>query len=127
MSGRTLAEPATFPPIKRLSITSKLTPEWSVVLHQENNPIEVGEVLLKIYKLMQRGLSEEEWEGLPNRQKSKTYTKRLKTFPKGVDDVVRMVDGLGDKPIFDGLVTCGEGHMAFLVRRNRRSTLTRRR
>ncbi|TFK82972.1 hypothetical protein K466DRAFT_568118 [Polyporus arcularius HHB13444] len=128
-----LLEPATYPPVRRMTIKSELISEWPIVLEPhttsrersrerspflsvspreaEDAPITVYDVLMAIYRTLQRRITQTDWARLSARQVntiSAAYTRRSRTYPsaQAFEDAqgVRRVDYLGEQYMFRGIM-----------------------
>ncbi|KAI0364595.1 hypothetical protein BV20DRAFT_974253 [Pilatotrama ljubarskyi] len=128
-----LREPATYPAVRRMTITCDRLPEWPIVLEPhstsrersrerspflnvpaaaaDDTPITVYDVLMAIHRTMQRQISHVDWARLTRAQTydiSAAYTRRCRTFPSAAAfeeaQGVRRVDYLLDQYMFRGLV-----------------------
>ncbi|KAH9854803.1 hypothetical protein C2E23DRAFT_883366 [Lenzites betulinus] len=129
-----LREPATFPTVRRMTITCEALGEWPVVLEPhsmsrersrerspflgvppyaaaDDAPITVYDVLMAIHRTVQRQISHVDWARLTRTQThaiSRAYTRRCRTFPSAAAfeeaQGVRRVDYLLDSYMFRGLV-----------------------
>ncbi|KAI0677765.1 hypothetical protein C8Q78DRAFT_962151 [Trametes maxima] len=128
-----LREPATYPTVRRMTITCDLIPNWPIVLEPqttsrersreqspflgvppsttEDVPITVFDVLMAIHRTVQRQITHVDWARLTESQMravSAAYTRRCRTFPSAAAfeeaQGVRRVDYLHDQYMFRGLV-----------------------
>ncbi|KAI0355518.1 hypothetical protein OH77DRAFT_1425028 [Trametes cingulata] len=128
-----LREPATYPAVRRMTITCERIPDWPVVLEphstsrersrerspflnvpaaaMDDAPITVYDVLMALHRTMQRQISHVDWARLTQAQTyaiSAAYTRRCRTFPSAAAfeeaQGVRRVDYLLEQHMFRGLV-----------------------
>lgn len=138
-----LGEQATYPGVKRMTITCDEIPQWPIVLEPQTRsrldylavpsisaPITLGDVLIAIHRSLQRQITHVDWARLSRADEvevARAYTRRCKTFPSAeafeVSQGVRRVDYLRDRYMFKGLVrTSHDGgfeHAKLLVGRRR--------
>ncbi|OSC96378.1 hypothetical protein PYCCODRAFT_1441083 [Trametes coccinea BRFM310] len=127
-----LREPATYPPVWRMTITHDKIPDWPVVLEprstsrersrerspflgvppevSQDSPITVFDVLKAIFLTVQRQISHVDWARLSQsdmRAVSMAYTRRCRTFSSAAAfeeaQGVRRVDYLRDDYMFRGI------------------------
>lgn len=124
-----LAQPATHPGIRKMTITFDTIPQWPLTIEQERDrggfltipftshddvPITLGDILGKLHRHLQQRISQVDWKRLNPSEKvavSKAYTRRCDTF-QSVEHLernqgVRRVDYLLGKNLFVGLVPAG--------------------
>ncbi|KAI0757998.1 hypothetical protein C8Q74DRAFT_1319904 [Fomes fomentarius] len=128
-----LLEPATHPPVYHMKISCDLLPDWPIVLEphtttrerererspflsvsqreSEESPITVYDVLMAIYRTVQRRIGQTDWAKLSKRQMnavSAAYTRRCRTFPsaQAFEEAqgVRRVDYLLEDYMFRGIM-----------------------
>ncbi|KAI0684383.1 hypothetical protein C8Q76DRAFT_636527 [Earliella scabrosa] len=129
-----LLEPATHPPVRHMKITCAALGDWPIVLEphttardrerehsspflsvsarqSEEAPITVYDVLMAIYRTVQRRISQTDWAKLTRRQTnevSAAYTRRCRTYPsaQAFEEAqgVRRVDYLLEKYMFRGIM-----------------------
>ena len=128
-----LLQPATHPPVRRMTIRCELVPDWPIVLEPhttsrdrsrerspflsvsareaQDAPITVYDVLMAIYRTLQRRITQTDWARLSTRQVtaiSSAYTRRSRTYPsvQAFEDAqgVRRVDYLVDQYMFRGIM-----------------------
>ncbi|CDO77243.1 hypothetical protein BN946_scf184747.g56 [Trametes cinnabarina] len=127
-----LREPATHPSVYHMTITCDKLPEWPIVLEPRSTsrersrerspflgvpsaaaadaPITVYDVLMAIYRTVQRQITHVDWARLSQsdmRAVSIAYTRRCRTFPSAAAfeeaQGVRRVDYLRDDYMFRGI------------------------
>ena len=128
-----LLEPATHPPVYQMTLTCDLLPEWPIVLErraspsspagapylgvpQADAPITVYDVLMALYRTVQRRIAQQDWARLTTRQTNAVgaaYTRRCRTFPSAdafeAAQGVRRVDYLLDNYMFRGIARAQGG------------------
>ena len=131
-----LLEPATHPPVYRMTIKCDLLPDWPVDLERHTTarersrerspflsvsareaadaPITVYDVLMAVYRTVQRRIGQTDWVRLPARRMnevSAAYTRRCRSFPspQAFEEAqgVRRVDYLGERYMFRGIMREG--------------------
>ena len=126
LSADELAQPATHPGIKKMTITCDMIPQWPLTIEQERDrggfltipfttrddvPITLGDVLGKLHRHLQERITQVDWKRLRPSEEvaiSKAYTRRCRTYAS-VEHLernqgVRRVDYLLEKNMFVGLV-----------------------
>lgn len=126
LTAEELAQPATHPGIKRMTITCDTLPEWPLTIEQNRDrggfltipftsrddvPITLGDVLGKLHRHLQQRISQVDWKRLTPSEEgaiSKAYTRRCRTYPSVEilerNQGIRRVDYLLEKHMFVGLL-----------------------
>lgn len=125
-----LAQPATHPGIRKMTITCDAIPQWPLKLEpherdrgsfltipfvsRDDAPITLGDVLITLHRHLQQRITQVEWKRLNPSEEvavSRAYTRRCRTYPSVEalerNQGVRRVDYLLDKYMFKGLVPAG--------------------
>jgi hypothetical protein len=119
-----LRHPATWPPVHRLRIICDFLPQWPIDIEPDPSyysggyganlpPIQVGDVLWKIWHNMRTAIAQLDWASLPlDRQEavSKAFYRRYRPYGNSERErgVLRIDYTLG-KVWFKGLTRVGEG------------------